>query len=204
MDLAQRDAAQKLYEYCETNDIPVEILVNNAGIFFFRDVTKTESALIEKVINLHVLTPTLLARLFADRMMKENRKGYILNIASIAAWMMMPGITLYSATKSYLHCFSRALRHETYNHGIGITTVCPGAVATGLYGLAPRYMKLGLFFRIIIKPEQLALKAINKMFKKKCEYIPGGLLNRFFIFIVKSLPEWLVRRLKKKIDSHFQ
>jgi len=200
MDLARRDSAEKLFEYCEKNNITTEILVNNAGIFFFRDVTGTQGELVEKVINLHVLTPTSLSRFFADWMIRENRTGYILNMASIAAWMMMPGITLYSATKSYLRCFSRAMRCETLDRGVSVTTICPGAVATGLYGLAPRYMKLGIRLGIILTPERLARKAIKKMFQKKAEYIPGGFINRLFIFLVNAMPEVLVRHLKKKID----
>jgi len=203
MDLAQRDSAEKLFEYCEKNNIKTEILVNNAGIFFFRDVTGTQGELIEKVIDLHVRTPTLLSRLFAADLIRENRTGYILNMASIAAWMMMPGITLYSATKSYLHCFSRAMRCEIFDRGVSITTICHGAVATGLYGLAPRYMKLGIRLGIILTPERLARKAIKKMFQKKAEYIPGGFVNHLFIFLVNAMPEVLVRHLKKKIDKSF-
>jgi len=203
MDLARRDSAEKLFEYCEKNSIKAEILVNNAGIFFFRDITNTQPERMETVIDLHVRTPSMLSRFFAAEMMRENRTGYILNMASIASWMMMPGITLYSASKSYLRCFSRAMRCETLDRGVSITTVCPGAVATGLYGLAPRYLKLGISLGIILTPERLARKAIKKMFQKKAEYIPGGLINRFFIFIVNALPEVLVRYLKRKIDEHF-
>ena len=204
MDLAQRDSARKIFDYCGNNNIKAEILINNAGIFFFRDVTDTTTERIETVINLHMFTPTLLSRLFAEQIIREQRSGHILNIASIAARMMMPGLTFYNATKSYLRCFSRAMRNETYKHNINITTVCPGAVATGLYGLAPRYMKLGIRLGIILTPGQLASKSIKKMFQKKAEYIPGGLVNRFFIFIVESLPEWLIRRLKKKIDERIK
>jgi len=197
MDLAQRDSAGKIFDYMKENNIEAEILVNNAGIFFFRDVANTTSERIETVINLHILTPTLLSRFFVQQ---AKGGGHILNMASIAAWMMMPGLTFYNATKSYLRCFSRAMRNEAYKQDINITTVCPGAVATGLYGLAPRYMKLGMRLGIILSPERLAVKALNRMFRKKAEYIPGGFLNRFFIGIVISLPEWLIRRIKKKID----
>ena len=201
MDLAQRDSAQKLFDFCEENDIRTEVLVNNAGIFFFRNVIDTRPDRIETVINLHNVTPVMLSRLFADQMIQEGRKGYILNMASIAAQMMMPGIALYSSTKSFLRCFSRAMRNETYGRGVSITTICPGAVATGLYGLASRYMKLGIRLGIILPPERLAQKAIKKMFKKKAEYMPGGAINYIFIFLVKALPEVLVRYLKKKIDK---
>ena len=116
----------------------------------------------------------------------------------------MPGIALYSATKSFLRCFSRAMRCELFESGVSITTICPGAVATGLYGLAPLYMKLGLGLGIILSPERLARKALKKMFQKKAEYIPGGMVNRLFIFLVSALPEFLVRYIKKKIDSGIQ
>ena len=205
MDLAQSDSAQKLFDYCTNNNITVGILVNNAGIFFFKDVALTKPERIETVLKLHVLTPVMLSRLFAEQMLRvnrqENRECYILNMASIAAQMMMPGIALYSATKSFLRCFSRAMRCETLDQGLSITTVCPGAVATGLYGLAPRYMKLGIKLGIILTPERLARLALKKMFKKKAEYIPGGPVNRLFIFLVNALPEWLVRRLKRMIDK---
>ena len=199
MDLAQRDSAEKLFEYCEKNSIKTEILVNNAGLFFYRDTTEIRPELIETVINLHVLTPSMLSRLFADQMIRENRKGYILNMASIAAWMMMPGITLYNATKSYLRCFSRAMRCEVLDRGVSITTICPGAVATGLYRLPPHYMKLGIRLGIILSTERLARRALKKMFQKRAEYISGGFVNRFFIFAVKAMPEFFVRFLKRKI-----
>ena len=206
MDLAQSDAAQKLFDYCEKNGIKIEILVNNAGIFFFKDIVVTGMERIETVIKLHVLTPVMLSRLFAGQMLRENpqqnpRECYILNMASIAAQMMMPGIALYSATKSFLRCFSRAMRCEVFDKGVSITTICPGAVATGLYGLAPRYMKLGIRLGIILTPERLARLALKKMFQKKAEFIPGGPVNRLFIFLVNALPEWFVRWLKRKIDK---
>ena len=205
MDLARPDSPKELFDYCEANGIKTEILVNNAGIFFFRDIIATDAGRIDTVINLHVHTPVMLSRLFAEKMIRElsgeKQKGYILNMASIAAWMMMPGIALYSSTKSFLHCFSRAMRCEVYDKGVSITTICPGAVATGLYGLAPGYMKLGIRLGIILTPERLAAKAVKKMFKRKAVYIPGGFINRLFIFLVQALPERLVRWLKGKIDE---
>ena len=201
LDLAQSDSAEVLYNYCEENGIKVDVLVNNAGIFFFRDVVNTRAERIGTMIKLHALTPSLLSRFFAEQMIRDKRSGYILNMASIAAWMMMPGITMYSATKSYLRCFSRAMRNEVFKKGVSITTVCPGAVATGLYGLASRYMKIGIKLGIILTPERLARLAVKKMLKKKAEYIPGGILNRLFILIIMALPERLVRRIKRRIDS---
>ena len=200
MDLAKKDAAQNIFDFCRENNIHVEIIVNNAGIFFFKDIIDTNIERIETVLNLHICTPVMLCRLFAEQMIHENRKGYILNMASIASRMMMPGITLYSSTKSFLRCFSRAMRNETFYKKVSITTISPGAVGTGLYNLSSRYMKLGIKLGIILPPERLASLAVKKMFKRKAEYIPGGLINRLFILIVMLIPEALIRRIKKKFS----
>jgi len=204
IDLSLEDSAQKIFNFCEENNIILEVIINNAGIFFFRDIVNVRPELIETKINLHVKTPVMLCRLFAGKMIQEKRKGFILNMASISGWMMMPGIALYSSTKSLIRCFSRAMRHEILDKGISITTVCPGAVATGLYNLSSRYMELGVKLAIIMTPEKLAKKALKKMFRRKKEYIPNAFLNRFFIFIVNIMPDVLVRRLKKKIDALYQ
>ena len=201
LDLAQQDAAPTLFNYCAENAIAVHIMINNAGMFFFKDIASTAPERLAVMINLHTLTPALLCRLFTQQMIDEKRSGYLLNMSSIAAWMMMPGIAAYSATKSFVHCFSRAMRNELYDQGISITAVCPGAVATGLYNLPQNYQQLGIRLGIIMPTEQMARRALNKMFQRKAEYIPGGLVNRLFIALVASLPQPLIRWIWKKIKA---
>ena len=201
MDLALKDSAQKLFDYCQINNFIIDILVNNAGIFFFRDIVDTPPERMETMLNLHIITPAGLSKLFAAQMIADKRKGYILNMASVSSRMMMPGITLYSSTKSFMRCFSRAMRHEVFDRGVSITAISPGAVATNLYNLPPRYLKLGIRLGIILTPERLASLAVKKMFARKAEFIPGGFINRLFILVVMSLPEFLIRKIKIKIDK---
>jgi short-subunit dehydrogenase len=201
MDLALADSAKKLFDYCAENRIKTEILVNNAGMFFFKDIVDIPPSRMETMINLHVLTPALLCRFFAEQMIRENIKGYIMNMSSISAWMMMPGIALYNSTKSFLHCFSRTMRRETIENGVSITAICPGGVATGLYNLSPRYIALGVRLGIIMPPRKLAVLSLNKMFQRKAEYFPGGFINRFFVFLSKSMPEWVIRKLRNKLRN---
>jgi len=201
MDLAKEDSAQRIFDYCQSSGIIIDILVNNAGIFFFKYVTDTSPEQIQTMINLHIVTPAMLSRLFAAQMIAHNRKGYILNMASISSRMMMPGIALYSATKGFTRNFSRAMRNEVYDKGITITTISPGAIATNLYKLPPKYTKLGIRLGIMLTPERLASLAVKKLFRRKAEFIPSGLINRFFIFIVMTLPEKLIRVIKRKIDK---
>ena len=55
-----------------------------------------------------------------------------------------PGITIYSATKAYLRSFGKSLHYEFRPYGVGVTTVCPAAIATPLYRMSPRLMNWGL------------------------------------------------------------
>ena len=201
MDLAKQESAQELFDYCVANKIKIFILINNAGIFFFKDVIKTSSEKIDLMMNLHMYTPVMLSKLFAQQMLDEKRRGWILNMSSVAAWMMMPGLTFYNSTKNFMRSFSRSMRNEVFNKGISVITVCPGAVATGLYNLSPKYQKLGVALGIIIRPEKLAKKAITKLFNRRKEYMPGIFINRLFIFILKIMPECIIRHIKKKIDN---
>ena len=108
MDLAQPEAANKLYDHCRQKGIQIEILINNAGIFSFQEITRTDPKKIETMLQLHIGTVTRLSRLFAADMC--NRKhGYILNMSSLSCWTPYPGIALYTATKAYIRVFTRAL-----------------------------------------------------------------------------------------------
>ncbi len=198
-DLAKDEAAQELHSYCKENNIQIDILINNAGVFFFNEYVKTDIRRIELMLNLHMKTVSEMCYYFgAD--MKERGFGYILNMSSMSAWMTMPGISVYNATKAYILNFSRSIWYELKPYGVGVTAICPGAVDTGLYGLSDYWRKIAVGIGVSMRPEKLAQKALKKMFKKKKQYIPGW-INHIFIFMVKHLPDWFIFLIIKKIDQ---
>ena len=115
MDLARAEAARELYDYCQQMQLDIEVLVNNAGIFFFDDLTEVAASRIEKMILLHIQTVTMLCHYFGGAMRRRGR-GYILNMSSLSAWTPAPGISVYAASKSYLRKLSQMLRYEL--HGV--------------------------------------------------------------------------------------
>ena len=195
-DLAKPQAAQELFDYCSSNSIDIEVLINNAGIFFFNDIAYCKESKIDTIIILHVLTPSKLCKLFAEQMIKRE-KGYILNMSSISCHTPFSGIALYSATKSYIRNFSKALQLELEEHNIKVAVVCPGAVATNLYKLPKRLQNLGVNLGIIYLPDKFAAKAIKLLFKGKREIIPGY-LNRLFRPIYNIIPHSLKLYARKK------
>lgn len=199
IDLGAVGAAQQLFDWCEERQLPVEVLVCNAGIFYFGDFMDQPQRQVELMTMLHVVTPTMLCRLFAPKMAAAGG-GYMLMMSSLSAMAEVPYITMYSATKAYLRSFARALRYEVRQSGVEITVVSPGGIATDLYRLPPRLQRLGVRLGVLMRPERLADRALNRMFAGKKEYVPG-IVNRVFLFLLPVVPNRWVETLKKRINN---
>lgn len=199
-DLALENAAQTVYDYCCEQGVVVDLLVNNAGIFFFRDVMELSPVKLQAMINLHVTALTQMARLFGAAM-SQSRRGYILNIASMAAWMPYQGLAVYSATKSYVVNLSLALHDELRGEGVHLTVVCPGGVDTDLYGLNPELRRLGVKLGVLMLPEELVSRSLAALFAGQRKLVPG-LLNRLFIAIAPIVPRRAIRIARQKLRRY--
>ncbi len=194
VDLTLANSAEYIYNFCEEKHLNVEILINNAGMFFFEEVADTSIELSNKLLMLHIITPTLLCTYFS-KYMKEKKKGFILFTSSITAWIPYPGIALYAATKRYLKNFARSLYYELKSHNVGVSIVCPSAINTDLYSLNNTYRKLALRCKIMMEAKQLANKSIKAMFNKKFLLIPG-FMTKVSVLIVLLTPPFIVHRIK--------
>lgn len=195
-DLAVATAADDLFAFCQSQSLEIEILINNAGMFFFEELTPDNEAKAMKMMQLHIHTPTRLCLLFGNEM-KQRGHGYILNMSSMAAKLPCPGITIYSASKAYLKSFGKSLYFEMRPYGVTVTTVCPAAIATPLYKLKPSLLKLGVNIGLIGTPQWLVKRALRGMFHKR-RVVKPGLMNYYLPPLVNALPKWLVARLWKK------
>ena len=198
-DLAEAEAARELWEFCKEKGMEVDILINNAGIFFFKDTIDCTPEKVRAILNLHVVTSTMLCRYFGEDM-KKRKRGYILNMSSISVHTPFPGISLYTATKSFIRTFTKALHYEMKDYGVKVVAVSPGAVATDLYNLPPHLQKLGVRLGIIYRPGRLADKALNKLAKGKIEFIPG-FVNRFYKPFFAILPGWFKMMARRKLKT---
>ena len=195
-DLAVATAADELYAFSQEQHLEVEILINNAGMFFFEELAPDNEAKAMKMMQLHIHTPTRLCLLFGNEM-KLRGHGYILNMSSMAAKLPCPGITIYSASKAYLKSFGKSLYFEMRPYGVTVTTVCPAAIATPLYKLKPSLLKLGVKIGLIGTPQWLVKRALRGMFHKR-RVVKPGLMNYYLPPMVNALPKWLMARLWKK------
>lgn len=203
-DLSGNQACYRLFNEISSQGLPVNILINNAGIggtHFFDD---RDAEFYSKQIELNVIVPTLMIRLFLN-ILELHRPAYILNVSSLASFFYLPGKQVYGATKSFLLSFSKSLRPELMKKKVYVSVVCPGGMNTNAALTMANFSQKGFNRWSIMNPEAVAKITINKMLKKKEVIIPGR-WNRFFLFLDKILPafikNWITMLFIKDINKY--
>lgn len=195
IDLARPESGRELFEQVTADGTRIDVLINNAGTFSYLDVLKTPVERAERILYLHVVANTLTCRLFGERMAERGR-GYILNMASYSLWMPWPGLSLYSASKSYLRSFSVAFSKEVRERGVRVTSLCPAGVATDLYGLSPRWQRIGTRLGILLTPDSCARRGLKALWRGRRNSVPGW-WNRLFIPCCVYMPMFILRIARK-------
>lgn len=179
-DLSIESKAKEVYVMTKNEDI--DILVNNAGFGAFGKFYETDLNNEIDMINTNLVAVHLLTKLFLRDMVKRN-SGYILNVASSAAFGPGPLMATYYATKAYVNNLTEAINEELRreNSNVFVCSLCPGPVDTNFNNVA------GVHFGVkAMTSEEVARYAIDSMFKKKVVITPGfkmkmALFGRRFI-----------------------
>ena len=196
LDLARPEAAEELHRRVRAMGLEVDVLVNNAGAFFFGEVADARLDRARALLQLHVVTPSLLCSLFG-REMRERRSGHILLVSSISAWRDFPGIAYYGSSKKYLRGFARSLRSEMRVHGVGVTCLAPGPTATGLYGTATATVRRGKQLGLFLDPDRVAEAGVRGLLAGRAEVVPG-LSNRILARVAALTPQWVVDLIRRR------
>ena len=109
----------------------IDILVNNAGVMYLGPMADVEVSDWLEMVDVNLKAPLSLIGAVLPGML-ERGQGHILNISSISARKVGPGVTVYSATKGALDIVSEGLRQELAARGVRVTAMQLGAVATEL------------------------------------------------------------------------
>ena len=167
-DLSFEQKVKELYALVKKENI--DILINNAGFGKFGNFTDTSLNDEIEMIDLNIKAVHILTKLFLKDMKKKNN-GYILNVASAAAFAPGPKMATYYATKSYVYSLTEAIYYELKKEkvdGVHISCLAPGPVATNFNRVA------GVRFSIKpLRASDVAKYAIDNMFKGKMLIIPG-------------------------------
>lgn len=171
----------------------VFILINNVGTGGTNKMTDVDIEYINKIIKLNIVTTSVLTHQLLPNLLKQPA-GYILNIASLAAYLPIGFKTVYPASKSFIYSFSRGLNQELKGTNTSVSVVTPGPINTN-DGVVKRTNK-GFFGKfMILEPEVVAEICIQKLFEKKVEII----VNPMIWLLIKIFPKWVKTPIMSRI-----
>ena len=123
-DLSSREGSESLYHQVKALNIPVDVLINNAGIAVFGRMDEVPAEKWERLMQVNLMAPMRLSTLFAADMI-ARQKGHIVNISSVAGLSASAGLTHYAASKFGLRGFSEGLFNEVKAYNVKVTVVYP-------------------------------------------------------------------------------
>lgn len=108
----------------------IDILVNNAAINpVYGPIENVEPEIFDKIMEVNVKAPWALSNLVLPHM-QSNKKGSIINIASVEALTPGFGLGLYSTSKAALLMLTKNQAKEWGQHGVNVNAICPGLIQT--------------------------------------------------------------------------
>jgi hypothetical protein len=196
IDLARPEAAGELYEAVQARGLEVDILVNSAGMFFFGESVDAQPQRAGALLQLYVVTPSLLCTRFG-RDMRALGRGHILIVSRISAYRDFPGVSYYGTSRKYLRGFARALRSELAIYGVNLTCLLPGPTATPLYDSMGVPVQLAQRLGVMMTPEAVAAAGLRAMVAGQAEHT-AGLLARAMSLAAVLTPQPVIDLLRAR------
>ena len=195
-DLALAEERERLAAFLRSLTLPVNLLVNNAGLGDLGTFGDGEWSRVESVLSVNITALTHLAHLLLP-LLRSAAPAAILNVSSVAGFFPLPEMAVYAATKAYVTSFSEALRMEMAPHGVTVTALCPGPVPTEFFDVASRDgQSIRAMDRthpiLMATPSQVVSAALSGLEKEEAVVIPNGLLG-LLVRAVRLLPFPLIR-----------
>jgi short-subunit dehydrogenase len=194
-DLTDPDGPRRLHEAVVARGLDVHFLVNNAGVGLYGTFATTDLEAELKMIQLNTTSVVDLTKRFLPAMI-ERRSGRILNVASTAAFVPGPWMSIYYATKAFLLSFSQAIGYELKPYGITVTTLCPGPTESE-FKVRAGSQRSRLFEAFLMDAPRVAKVGYDGMMKGKVVAIPG-LRNKLIPVAARLAPRPLIATLSHR------
>jgi short-subunit dehydrogenase len=189
-DLASPGAPERLLAEVAGLGLEVDTLINNAGFGAAGAFVEAPAERLLEMIDLNVRSLTELCRLALPAML-ERRRGFILNVASTAAFQAGPWSAVYYATKAYVLSLSEALHEESKGLGVHVTALCPGPTATEFFEVAGS--PNGRLAKMATDPRAVVAAGLAGLARNKPIVVPG-IMNKMTSQAGRVLPRKVLRR----------
>ena len=171
---------------------PVDILINNAGFGHFRPFADVTAGRDAEMLQLNVGSLVELCHHLVATV-PAGKPGWILNVASIAAWQAAPNFATYGASKAFVRSFSEALHYELAPRGIKVSCLCPGGTHTEFHAVAGAGDYGALARASMLPSATVAEKGVRALLRGK-KTLVTGLLNKLACFLTGLAPRGLSSR----------
>jgi len=196
-DLSKPSAAQEIFDYTQSHQLQIDIVINNAGFGYMDDFLDAPLQKDEDMIHVNMLALTQLTKLYTPQMVQRG-KGRIMNVASTAAFQPSPTMAVYCATKAYVLHFSEAIASELETTGVTITAFCPGATATAFMSVANMEESALVKDKKLPSASEVANYGYQAMMRGKRVAI-HGVKNSLMVFGVRFTPRNLVTKVARMV-----
>jgi len=194
-DLARRGAAAALAAMLRRRRRGIDVLVNNAGVLALGAFVGSSAARHHRLIDLNVSGLTEMLAAFVPAMVRRGH-GRVLNVASIAAFVPVPGLAVYAASKAYVLSLTESLAEELRDTGVTVTALCPGITATAMYARAIRdNVRVAELPGVVVGDVHEVAEAGYRACMAGATITVPGALNRAASVAGRATPKWLLRRI---------
>jgi short-subunit dehydrogenase len=194
-DLSDPQGPGRLYRTVIDRSLDVHYLVNNAGIGLYGKFATTDLVRELEMVQLNATSVMELTKRFLPAMI-ERRSGRVLNVASTAAFVPGPWMSVYYATKAFVLSFSQAIDYELKPYGITVTTLCPGPTQSE-FKVRAASQRSRLFEAFVMDAPRVARVGYDGMMKGKSVAIPG-LRNKLIPVAARLAPRPLIAQLSHR------
>jgi uncharacterized protein len=192
-DLTRPTGVRRVLDQLAVRGITVDILVNNAGVGLYGRFEQAPLALVTDQIQINIGALVELTHHYLPKMI-ERGHGAIINVASTAAFMPVPYLAIYAATKAFVLSVTEAIWAETQGTGVRVTAVCPGRTETAFFEVAGQDAAVGK----AMKADRVVEIALDAVENGRCSTI-CGLNNWFRANSVRLLSRQMSARLLRYI-----
>ncbi len=195
IDLSCETAAAALWDEINSRQLMPDLLINNAGFGLGGHFSELSIDRQLDMIRLNISASVQLTHCFLQYAVTTGKGGVIM-VASMAGFIPMPGMAIYSATKAFLANFTEGLRQEVAPRGIRVMSVLPGIVPTGFQQTAGVDIARNLRFSALTA-EQVAAEGLAAFAAGHPRWVPG-MINRLIFRLLPIVPQrllaWLASR----------
>jgi short-subunit dehydrogenase len=198
IDLSEPNAAHALMKSISEAGITVDVLINNAGFGLmgkFWELPEDEQV---RMIELNIGALTQLTRLCLPAMV-ERRSGFILNVASTAAFQPGPLMSVYYASKAYVVSFSEAIHNEAKDFGVKVCCLCPGPTRSEFMKRAGM-AETKLFKGSAMTAAEVAQTGWDAMRAGK-SLVVAGALNATIAFLTRFGPRQMMASIARSLQE---